>query len=121
MNILSVGSLEYLNLSLGQGLVAIQDRIASRLRVLDLWRVRPVRDEAVIAIAKGCPLLEEWNLGFCLLVGILGWESIGLHCQNLEKLYVNRCTILCGVGLQLLRDGCPRLSVLYTGKMFLTR
>ncbi|XP_047317533.1 F-box/LRR-repeat protein 12-like [Impatiens glandulifera] len=118
--ILSGGALEYLNLSFytgmhADGMTFIGRGQASRLRVLDLRKCKLVGDETVAVIAKGCIFLQEWHLGFCLRIGLPGWESIGLNCQSLERLHVNRCTKLCVVGMQALRDGCQRLSILYTG------
>ncbi|KAK9282567.1 hypothetical protein L1049_005488 [Liquidambar formosana] len=122
MGIVSGGGLEYLNVSSlvwcvhGDGLAAIGAGFAMRLRVLNLRMCRTVSDESIVAIAKGCPLLEEWNLALCHEVRISGWESIGFNCYNLERLHVNRCRNLCDRGLQALRDGCKRLLVLYMSR-----
>ncbi|XP_052181689.1 F-box/LRR-repeat protein 12-like [Diospyros lotus] len=119
MGIVSGGGLEYLNASSlswcinGDGLAFIGCGSATRLRVINLRLCRSVNDEAVMAIAKGCPWLQEWNLAVCHEVRISGWESIGSDCHNLERLHVNRCRNLCDRGLQALRDGCKRLSILY--------
>ncbi|KAJ0051337.1 hypothetical protein Pint_03145 [Pistacia integerrima] len=116
--IVSGGGLEILNVSsinwLGQGgLAAIGTGYASRLKILNFRMCRSVGDAAIMAIAKGCPLLKEWNLAICHGVGFSGWESIGLNCNNLVKLHVNRCRNLCPRGLDAIRDGCRRLLVLY--------
>ncbi|XP_047318773.1 F-box/LRR-repeat protein 12-like [Impatiens glandulifera] len=118
--ILSGGGMQFLNLSFctgmnGDGVTFIGGGISSRLRVLDLRRCRTVRDETIAVIANECSFLQHWHLGFCLQIGLSSWESIGLNCQSLERLHVNRCTSLCVVGMQALRDGCKRLSILYTG------
>ncbi|KAA8550503.1 hypothetical protein F0562_002187 [Nyssa sinensis] len=119
LGIVSGGGLEYLNVSClrwsicGNGLMAIGAGFATRLRILDFRISRTISDESVAAIAKGCPLLQEWNLALCHEVRLSGWESIGLNCRNLERLHVNRCRNLCDRGLQALRDGCKRLSILY--------
>ncbi|KAK3039836.1 hypothetical protein RJ639_028229 [Escallonia herrerae] len=113
------GGLDYLsvcNLSwqiLGDGLRAIGAGYASKLRILNFRLCRTLSDESVMAIAKGCPLLQEWNLALCHEIRESGWESIGLNCHNLERLHVNRCRNLCDRGLQAVRDGCKRLSILY--------
>lgn len=119
IDIVSGGGLEYLNISNlnwaipGNGLTAIGAGFATRLKILDLRLCRSIGDESIMAIAKGCPLLQEWNLALCHEIRIQGWESIGLNCHNLERLHVNRCRYLCDRGLQALRDGCRRLSFLY--------
>ncbi|KAF3434933.1 hypothetical protein FNV43_RR22020 [Rhamnella rubrinervis] len=115
----SGGGVEYLNISGvslyigGDGLAAIGKGFASSLKILNLRMCRTVGDESIVAIAKGCPQLQEWNLALCHEIRIMGWESIGFNCQSLEKLHVNRCRNLCDRGLQALRNGCKRLSVLY--------
>ncbi|XP_024167148.1 F-box/LRR-repeat protein 12 [Rosa chinensis] len=117
--IVSGGGIEYLNLSGliwrsgGTGLGTIGRGFALRLRILNLRMCRTVGDESIVAIAEGCPLLEEWNLALCHEVRIVGWSSIGTNCQKLEKLHVNRCRNLCDRGLEALRNGCKQLSVLY--------
>lgn len=88
-------------------------RFASSLRILNFRMCRSVCDATILAIAKGCPQLQEWNLALCHEVKISGWMSIGMYCNNLEKLHVNRCRNLCDQGLLALRNGCRRLSVLY--------
>lgn len=119
LGIVSGGGLEYLNVSIpnswiyGNGLAGIGTGFATSLKILNLRLCRTVGDESIVAIAKGCPLLQEWNLALCHEVRLPGWELIGLNCHNLEKLHVNRCRNLCDRGLLALRDGCKRLSVLY--------
>ncbi|CAB4321393.1 unnamed protein product [Prunus armeniaca] len=86
---------------------------AFSLKILNLRLCRTVGDESIVAIAEGCPLLEEWNLALCHGVRIVGWSSIGMNCHKLEKLHVNRCRSLCDGGLLALQNGCKQLSVLY--------
>lgn len=118
-SILSGGGLEYLsvcNLTWCihvDGLVAISVGFAAKLRVLNFRFSRTIGDNCIMAIAKGCPLLQEWNLALCHGVMIGGWESIASHCHNLKTLHVNRCRNLCDRGLQALRTGCKCLSILY--------
>lgn len=119
MGILSGGGLEYLNVSSlswsiqGDGLRAIGGGFGTNLRILNFRVCRTIGDETIMQISKGCPLLQEWNLSLCTEIGLLGWESIGLYCNNLEKLHVNGCRGLCDRGLLALRNGCKRLSVIY--------
>ncbi|KDP45183.1 hypothetical protein JCGZ_15048 [Jatropha curcas] len=120
--IVSGGGLEYLNVSgiscciHEDALAAIGSGFATRLKILNLRMCRAIDDESIVAIAKGCPLLQEWNLALCHAVRISGWKSIGLNCNKLKELHVNRCRNLCDRGLQALREGCKRLSVLYISK-----
>lgn len=117
MGIVSGGGIEYLDVSclswslFGDPLAGIG--LSSRLKVLNFRVCRTVSDSSVVAIAKGCPLLEEWNLALCHEVRISGWQAVGLHCQNLKRLHVNRCRNLSDGGLQALREGCKSLSILY--------
>lgn len=117
--VVSGGGLEYLNVSnlrywCGMdGLGAIGSASAVHLRFLNLRMCRFVTDDSIVAIAKGCPLLEEWSLAVCHEVRVTGWAAIGSHCLNLKVLHVNRCRNLCDSGLQSLRDGCHRLRLLY--------
>lgn len=118
MGVVSGGGMECLNISgisrlCGGDLAAIGSGFAARLRILNIRKCRNVGDESIMAIAKRCPLLQEWNLTLCHQVKISGWESIGANCNNLEKLHVNRCRNLSDRGLQALREGCRRLLVLY--------
>jgi F-box/leucine-rich repeat protein 2/20 len=125
--ILSGGGLEYLNVSLpipshqnqiDGGLAAIGTGFASSLKILNFRMCKSVGDECIAAIAKGCPLLQEWNLASCHAVSISGWKAIGLNCNNLKKLHVNDCRNLCDRGLLALRDGCKRLAILYVNRGF---
>lgn len=120
--IFSGGGLKYLNIQniglsfLGIGLRDIGSGLAARLKILNMRLCRTIGDESVIAIAKGCPVLEEWNLALCHGVRVSGWESIGVNCKRLERLHVNRCRNLCERGLEGLARGCERLSVLYMSR-----
>lgn len=120
--IVSGGGLEYLNIgSVGCGhgpdcFVTIGSGFAQRLKVLNLRLCRSIGNESAAAIARGCPLLQEWNLASCHGVKTPGWQAVGLHCNNLEKLHVNRCQNLCDLGLEALRRGCKKLAVLYIGR-----
>lgn len=117
--IVSGGGLEYLNVSnlrwciTGDGLAAIGAGLGTKLRVLNLRMGRLVSSESVAAIAKGCPLLQEWNLALCHEVKIPGWKAVGENCHNLEIIHLNRCRNLCDHGLQALRDGCRQLRIMY--------
>lgn len=119
MGVLSGGGLEYLNVSSlswcvrGNGLKAIGGSFAANIRILNFRLCRFIDDETVMVISKGCPLLQEWNLSLCTEIGLTGWESIGMYCNNLEKVHVNGCRGLCDSGVAALRNGCKRLSIMY--------
>ncbi|XP_059297788.1 LOW QUALITY PROTEIN: F-box/LRR-repeat protein 12 [Lycium ferocissimum] len=113
-SILSGGGLEYLSMSN----LTWSHRVdglgfAAKLRVLNFRMCGMTGDDCIMAIAKDCPSLQEWNLAICHGVKIGGWESIASHCHNLKTLHVNGCRNLTDRGLQALRSGCKRLSVLY--------
>lgn len=116
---MSGGGLEYLNVSHlrgcmgGDGLAAIGGGLGAKLRVVNLRMCRLVSSECVAAIAKGCPLLKEWNLALCHEVKVPGWKAVGENCHSLEIIHLNRCRNLCDGGLEALRDGCRRLRMMY--------
>ncbi|KAK8694197.1 hypothetical protein V6N13_071753 [Hibiscus sabdariffa] len=113
MSIVSGGGLKFLNFAglscskfrngletNGKGLETIGNGFAAGLKTLSLRMCRSVTDASVVAITKGCPQLQEWNLAMCHEIRVAGWFSIGSDCHNLEKLHVNRCRNLCNQGLQ---------------------
>ncbi|MCL7037965.1 hypothetical protein MKW94_029446 [Papaver nudicaule] len=71
-----------------------------------------INTEAVVTIAKGCPLLKTLILPNCDELGLEGWEAIGRYCKNMKSLYVRGCRSLCDLGLQALSNGCNKLSSL---------
>ena len=98
MAIVSGGGLKFLNiaglscLNFKDRLAAIGNGFAAGLKILSLRMCRTVGDASIVAIAKGCPQLQEWNLALCHEVRFSGF---GLNCHNLEKLHVNCCRNLC--------------------------
>uniref|UniRef100_A0A1D1YBB5 F-box/LRR-repeat protein 12 n=1 Tax=Anthurium amnicola TaxID=1678845 RepID=A0A1D1YBB5_9ARAE len=119
LGVVSGGGLEYLNVSglrcwsNGDSLDGIGAGFAAKLRFLNFRMCRFVGNESVAAIAKGCPLLEEWSLAVCHEVRVSGWSAIGSSCKKLKVLHVNRCRNLCDDGLEALRHGCRQLEILY--------
>nr|XP_043637392.1 F-box/LRR-repeat protein 12-like [Erigeron canadensis] len=109
------GCLEYLRISfpykLGPARVGLG--FALNLKILDFRDCKLVKDDLIMKISMGCPMLKEWNLSFCDNIGLPGWEWIGLYCQNLEKLHVHNCGNLCDQGLLAVGNGCRLLSVIY--------
>ncbi|CAN1345290.1 F-box/LRR-repeat protein 12 [Linum perenne] len=118
--IVSGGGVECLNLSglswSDNGAALAPIGLATRLKILNLRMCRTIGNESIIAIARGCPALVEWNLALCHEVKVAGWESIGRSCNKLERLHVNRCRNLCDLSLQALREGCRRLQILYISR-----
>uniref|UniRef100_A0A0D3HKC9 F-box/LRR-repeat protein 15-like leucin rich repeat domain-containing protein n=1 Tax=Oryza barthii TaxID=65489 RepID=A0A0D3HKC9_9ORYZ len=117
LDVVSGGGLEYLNLynlKSPTGLDGL-DRVgyARSLRFLNVRMCRYLTDDSVTAIASGCPLIEEWSLAVCHGVRLPGWSAIGLLCNKLRILHVNRCRNICDQGLQALGDGCVCLQVLH--------
>ncbi|GJS80415.1 RNI-like superfamily protein, partial [Tanacetum coccineum] len=71
------GSLECLHFTSiigpwGHELSIIGLGFAANLKILNFQDVRLVNDEIVLQIAKGCPLLTEWNLSWCAISRLLG-------------------------------------------------
>ncbi|XP_060174954.1 F-box/LRR-repeat protein 12-like isoform X2 [Lycium barbarum] len=113
-SILSGGGLEYLSMSNLTWCADVDGLgFAAKLKVLNFRMCEMIGDDCIMAIARDCPSLQEWNLAVCHGVKIGGWESIASHCHNLKTLHVNGCRNLTDQGLQALRTGCKRLSVLY--------
>ncbi|XP_071699457.1 F-box/LRR-repeat protein 12-like [Rutidosis leptorrhynchoides] len=122
IEILSGVGLEYLNLSwpdikctTGHWPATIGLGYGANLKILDLRGCDFIEDDDIISIAKGCPLLKEWELSCCRKVGLRGWESIGLYCQNLQIIHVHGCVEFCDSGLLSIGNGCIRLSIIYMG------
>lgn len=117
--LVSGGGLEFLNLQnidfpyYDNGVAYIGSGFAARLKILNMGGCDRVGDVAIMAISKGCPLLEEWNLAYCDEVRLAGWEAIGAYCNRLEELHVNKCGSLGDLGLEALERGCGSLKVLY--------
>ncbi|KAL6868150.1 hypothetical protein ACP4OV_014995 [Aristida adscensionis] len=116
-DVVSGGGLEYLNLQkLGStaGLDVLGNlAFAKNLRFLNLRACRYLTDDSVIAIASGCPLMKEWNLAVCHGIHLAGWSAIGLYCNKLRVLHVNRSRHLCDQGLLALGNGCVCLEVIH--------
>ncbi|XP_022760055.1 F-box/LRR-repeat protein 12-like [Durio zibethinus] len=70
LKVLNVTGLSYLNFR--DALAAIGNGFATRLKILSLRMCRTVSDASIVAIAKGCPQLQEWNLALCHEVRVSG-------------------------------------------------
>ncbi|GJT30563.1 ribonuclease H-like domain-containing protein [Tanacetum coccineum] len=81
--ILSERGLKYLNVSCPlkhtrvHGLRAIGLELGANIEVLNLSYCKLIKDDTIIIISKGCPVLQEWNLSYCSKITISGRESIG--------------------------------------------
>lgn len=75
--VFSGGGLDYLDISNlswcihGHGFTAIDTKFTSKLTVLNFRVCRYIDDDAIVNIARGCPLLQEWNLA------LLPWDQSG--------------------------------------------
>ncbi|XP_071741338.1 F-box/LRR-repeat protein 12-like [Rutidosis leptorrhynchoides] len=119
-NIVSGGGLEYLSIGTHFPTNIVLEPIGlggfgSKLKYLNIT-CSGADDDVIVKISRGCPLLQEWNLTGCNSIGIAGWESIGLYCQNLKTLHVGYCKKLCERGLISIALGCKRLSILVIEK-----
>ncbi|XP_043713212.1 F-box protein At1g47056-like [Telopea speciosissima] len=98
------------------GLVSIADN-CKRLRQLhiDGWKFYNIGDEGLIAIAKGCPNLEELVL-FGINLTFLSLSLLGANCQNLERLAVGWSDTFGDAEISCIADKCIRLKNLYIMK-----
>ena len=55
-----------------------------------------VDDEAIISIAKGCPMMRELNIGGCSLVTDNGVLAIANGCHRLSCLNISHSKVSCG-------------------------
>nr|GEV40991.1 hypothetical protein [Tanacetum cinerariifolium] len=75
----SGGGLKYLNLSSRDkeprecDLTPIGLGFGAHMKTLDFKNCNFVEDATITNIAKGCPLLQEWNLSGCYKITNLGW------------------------------------------------
>nr|GEX42738.1 hypothetical protein [Tanacetum cinerariifolium] len=83
----------------------------ANIKILDIGG-SVVDNDAIMNIAKGCPLLQEWNLSRCKEIHFSGWKSIGLYCQNLKTIHVNEMFNFFDDKMMALSN-CRRLSVIY--------
>lgn len=118
--------------NVGLGSVADRCRLLRKLHI-DGWKANRIGDEGLIAVAKGCPNLQE-----LVLIGVnptkLSLESLASSCKNLERLALcgsdtvgdpeisciaaksvalkKLCIKTCPVsdqGLEAIAGGCPNL------------
>ncbi|XP_024960599.1 EIN3-binding F-box protein 2-like [Cynara cardunculus var. scolymus] len=91
------------------GLSAIA-RGCPNLRVLLLWNVPLVGDEALIAISKECRSLENLDLCHCSSISDTGLASIAENCPNLCSLTIESCKKIGNESLRAVARSCPNLQ-----------
>lgn len=80
------------------------------LKVLSLWNVPSVGDEALIEISKECHLLEKLDLSHCHSVSNKGIAAIVEKCENLSSLTFESCKNIGNESLQAIARSCPNLQ-----------
>ncbi|GKC11966.1 EIN3-binding F-box protein 2-like protein [Tanacetum coccineum] len=80
------------------------------LKVLSLWNVPSIGDEALIEISKECHLLEKLDLSHCPSVSNKGIAAIAEKCQNLSSLTLESCKNIGNESLQAIARSCPNLQ-----------
>lgn len=116
---------------------------SSKLKSVTLVALDQLTNNGLITLAKNCPNICELMVPRCnqltdgcfqavttLLKGVLEVLDLsGVHlltdlslvaigsgsCPNLRELYLNGCTMISGVGIQQVTEGCPSLSSLDIG------
>ncbi|XP_071742248.1 EIN3-binding F-box protein 2-like [Rutidosis leptorrhynchoides] len=80
------------------------------LKVLSLWNVPLVGDEALIEIARECHSLEKLDLSHCPSISNKGLTAIAENCPNLSSLTIEFCKSIGNESLQAIARGCPNLQ-----------
>lgn len=80
------------------------------LKVLSLWNVPLIGDQALIEVSKECHLLESLDLSQCPSVSNAGLASIADNCPNLCSLTLESCKNIGNESLQAIARNCPNLQ-----------
>ena len=80
------------------------------LKVLSLWNVPLIGDQALIEVSKECHLLESLDLSQCPSVSNAGLASIADNCPNLCSLTLESCKNIGNESLQSVARNCPNLQ-----------
>ncbi|XP_076912144.1 EIN3-binding F-box protein 2-like [Bidens hawaiensis] len=80
------------------------------LKVLSLWNVPSIGDEALIEISKECHLLEKLDLSHCPSISNKGISAIAQNCPNLSSLTIDSCKNIGNESLQAVARCCPNLQ-----------
>nr|XP_043628205.1 EIN3-binding F-box protein 2-like [Erigeron canadensis] len=80
------------------------------LKVLSLWNVSLIGDEALIEISKECHSLESLDLSQCPLISSKGLAAIAKNCPRLCYLTLESCQSIGNEGLEAVAQGCLNLQ-----------
>lgn len=80
------------------------------LKVLSLWNVPSIGDEALIEISKECHSLEKLDLCHCPSISNKGIAAIAENCPNLSSLTIEFCKNIGNESLQSVARFCPNLQ-----------
>ncbi|XP_015269470.1 PREDICTED: F-box/LRR-repeat protein 4 [Gekko japonicus] len=85
-----------------------------KLRTLDLWRCKNITENGIAALASGCPLLEELDLGWCpTLQSSTGcFAKLARKLPNLQKLFLTANRSVCDSDIEELAANCTNLRQL---------
>ncbi|KAJ6793165.1 EIN3-binding F-box protein 1-like [Iris pallida] len=80
------------------------------LRVLSVWDVPSLGDDALAEIASSCPLLEKLDLQRCPSITDNGLAAVAARCPALTSLGIDSCFGVADDGLCALARLCPGLG-----------
>ncbi|GJX91545.1 EIN3-binding F-box protein 2-like protein [Tanacetum coccineum] len=80
------------------------------LKVLSLWNVPLIGDEALIEVSKECHLLESLDLSQCPSISDVGLASIAENCPNLCSITLESCKNIGNKSLQAIARNCTNLQ-----------
>ncbi|KAK6166348.1 hypothetical protein SNE40_023067 [Patella caerulea] len=85
---------------------------SKNLLTLDLWQARTLSDIGLKALAHGCPLLQELDLGWCpeLRSRTSCFTTLLQECRNLRKLYLTANRTVCDGDLCAIAQYCPYME-----------
>ncbi|XP_069110963.1 F-box/LRR-repeat protein 4-like [Argopecten irradians] len=85
-----------------------------KLIALDLWRSRSVTGDGLLALANGCPELQELDIGWCPELRLCSTSLVQLvqNCPRLKKLFLTANRNVCDVDLQAISTYCRELQQL---------
>ncbi|CAK8681443.1 unnamed protein product [Clavelina lepadiformis] len=91
-------------------------QVCIQLVKVDLNAVKGFRDQVttagVVALSKGCPLLQTVYLRRCCNVTDEALRALAENCPNLKQLNLGSCTKISDASLQALAAKCPGLECL---------
>ncbi|KAL9967950.1 hypothetical protein ACROYT_G026265 [Oculina patagonica] len=84
----------------------------SGLVSLDLWRNKSLTAFGIYSLAKGCPLLEELDIGWCSNVTAVSECIVDLtsKCRKLKKLFLTALRSVSDDVINALADNCPDME-----------